>query len=162
MRRLPVWLRVLTGSASAMSSSIFFRGAVARPVVAETGVEAGSVPVVEAARVGGRRTMACMAGSVRVPACPSSGFAGTGVGTTWGPAATGTGLIVGGWGSAGEGFGLTVAGATGGRGGLDSAWRFLDGKKMSGQGIVMRSCAQFQGMEMNLNQAARFFRRNTI
>ena len=79
-RRLPVWLSVLTGSASAISSSIFFRGVVARPVAAgAAGAAGGSVPVVGVGRVGGRRTTPCIAGRVRVPVWGGPAFWGTGV-----------------------------------------------------------------------------------
>jgi hypothetical protein len=49
MRMLPVWLRVRTGSASAINCSMFLRGSGERWV-------GGSAPVAVASRAGGRRT----------------------------------------------------------------------------------------------------------
>ncbi len=62
MRTLPVWLSVLTGSASAISCSIFFIGEAGRGSAPEPGL----VEPVEG-RVGGRRITPCIAGRVRVP-----------------------------------------------------------------------------------------------
>lgn len=54
-RTLPVWLRVRTGSASAINCSMFFIGA------------AGGAGGPMTTRAGGRRTTPCVAGKVRVP-----------------------------------------------------------------------------------------------
>jgi len=138
-RTLPVWLSVRTGSASAINCSIFFIGA------------AGSAGTVELAggpattRVGGRRTTPCMAGRVRVLVSVDPILTWGVVEEVCGPSAAGTGLMVGGCGWPGTGFGLSGAGLKGG-GSSDSGRFFLALKKISGQAMVVISCAQFQGI----------------
>jgi hypothetical protein len=90
-----------------------------------------------------------MAGKVRVPAFTGSVLSGAEAVAACGAGVTGSGLIAGGWGSAGTGFGLGGAGWTE-EGGLESGRGFLALKKMSGQCMVIGSCAQFQGIWMNL------------
>jgi len=80
MRRLPLWLRVRTGSASAINCSIFFKrregdGDGDGAEVSASGV-AGGVAAGAASRTGGRRTTPCMAGKVRVPVPTGSAGAG--------------------------------------------------------------------------------------
>jgi len=94
MRTLPVWLSVRTGSASAINCSIFLMGSVVRGGAFCPGTDRDTV--VEAIRVGGRRTTPCMAGSVRVPACTGIGLGGCGTIAGVGLTTTGTGLMAGG------------------------------------------------------------------
>jgi hypothetical protein len=141
-RRLPVCRSVCTGSASAISCSIFFKGAagVGGALCGALG-EATSRP-------GGRSTTPCVAGRVRVVASTAFGPAGEGViaGVVAGEFADlGGGLIAGGIGSeAGVWAGSGAAWKAGGE--SDSGLGFLALKKISGQGMVVKSCAQFQGM----------------
>ena len=96
-----------------------------------------------------------MAGKVRVPAFISSVLSGSEAVAACGTGAAGTGLIAGGWGSAMAGFGLSGAGWKGG-GGSEPGPGFLALKKMSGQCMVVGSCAQFQGIGINLGKVGGF------
>jgi hypothetical protein len=93
IRTLPVWLSVRTGSASAISCSIFLMGAAGWRGTAE-----GIFIVRVACWTGARRTTPCMAGNVRVPVPLTTGviLAGAGVAITLGSSAAGSGFIVGG------------------------------------------------------------------
>jgi hypothetical protein len=107
-----------------------------------------------ASRAGGRRTTPCMAGNVRVLVVTGPDLGDAGVVAACGacgPSATGTGLTATGRGSAMVGFGLSGAGGKGG-GSSGSGRGFQALKKMSGQCMVVRSCAQFQGIWMNLGK----------
>jgi hypothetical protein len=113
-RTLPVCRSVCTGSASAISCSIFFSGSDGRGgVSARGGAICGvPVPVASVRPVGGRNTTPCVAGrvgvaigfgSIRIGAGTAMGLAGgTGAGSATGlegeatVADAGTGLIVGG------------------------------------------------------------------
>jgi len=162
MRTLPVWLSVRTGSASAINCSIFFRGEAGR--AGEICIVFWSAPEGEASLVGGRSTTPWVAGSVRIPVVPASilgvaagvvaGVAtgGLAVGAAMGGSsaagvgliATGTGLTAGGCGSPGAGWALSGADLKGG-GSSGSGRGFLAGKKILGQCMSSKSCAQFQG-----------------
>jgi hypothetical protein len=99
---------------------------------------------------GGRRTTPCMAGKVRVLVSTGLVLSGAGVVAAWGAwglSAMGTGLIEGGRSPARAGFGLSGAGWKGG-GSSGFGRDFLALKKMSGQGMDVGSCAQFQGRGM--------------
>ena len=144
-RTLPDWLSVRTGSASAISWSMFFNGA---------GGVAGTDLV---ALPGPRKMTPCMAGIVRVLRS-TEGFAGV-TGSNFlsaesrGCGAIGCGVvgIAGGWAAAG--LGSTVAGAGAGVSEVGAAGEsatvcvFLAlGKKMSGHGMVVGSDEGFHGM----------------
>jgi hypothetical protein len=162
---------VRTGSASAINCSIFFMGEEGPAGLVDAALGAAIFIVLVADWAGGRRTTPCMAGKVRVlgstnsvlsgagvaaPCGPSAAgtgliVGGAGVAAPCGPSAAGTGLIVGGRGSPRAGFGRSGAGWKGG-GSSDSGRGFRALKKMSGQGMGVGSCAQFQGMGMNLGK----------
>jgi hypothetical protein len=126
-RTLPVWLSVRTGSASAMSCSIFLIGSAAAP-----GFSIGATML-----AGGRRTTPCVAGKVGIAASPASTLGSFAVAALLGGGAGGSGVVF---------FGLTGAALKGG--GVSGAGRgFLALKKMSGQGMVVRSYAQFQAIK---------------
>jgi hypothetical protein len=143
MRMAPVWLSARTGSASAINCSILFIGVEGRagPVDAAGGGVSGGASAGMVGQTGGRRTMPCMAGNVRVDSSLGAALSGAGVGAGCGPNVTGTGLIAGGWGSAGAGFGLSGAGCETGES-LASGRDFLALKKMSGHCMVVNQFGQ--------------------
>lgn len=83
MRILPVSLKVRTGSASAMSCSMFLIGA------------AGGAGGPMTTRAGGRSTTPCMAGNVREPVGVGEVFVAADNGSTLGATATGAAAEVG-------------------------------------------------------------------
>ena len=72
MRTLPVWLRVFTGSASAINCSMFLIGSPG---------PGGRVSLPVAGRVGGRRMTPCTTGMVRVARALTDGAFNTGGGS---------------------------------------------------------------------------------
>jgi hypothetical protein len=165
-RRLPVCRKVCTGSASAISCSIFISGVAARG-----GWKEGELMPAGVVRpVGGRRTTPCVAGKVGDGDALASGLGSattTGVGAGAGAlavptlAVTGTGLIVGGWASLGAGFDGSAAGFKAGTGsGSVSDFGLPRFQKMSGQGMEVQSYAQLEKME-DFGQRARTCRRET-
>ncbi len=166
MRTLPVWLRVLTGSASFMSCSMFLSDSAGAAAV-------GSRPVV--GRTGGRRTTPCMAGRVRVPRSTAAGAAfltvSGGRPEAGGVASAGTGLMAGGWGLlllGGEGFRVQPERWAGrlalrwprgfppeGAGAFQVRLVFFAlalGKKMSGHAMMRGTVERFHEKWMNLDK----------